>query len=82
MEKVLILEGLNCAHCATLIESMVAGLPNMQSATFDFLSKKLTMHTGEDIKELYPKVEQIVKMLEPDVQVLHEKKATPRNWTL
>ena len=82
MEKVLILEGLNCAHCATLIESMVAGLPNMQSATFDFLSKKLTMHTGEDIKELYPKVEQIVKMLEPDVQVLHEKKAPVRNWAI
>jgi len=69
-KKIFLLEGLDCAHCASLIEGMVAAIPQMQSATLDFLTKKLTMQTSEDLRTLYPRVEQIVTMLEPDVQVI------------
>ncbi len=68
--QVLILEGLDCAHCASLIENMVKGMPDMEEANFDFMNKKLTMKTAEDPRELFPKVEQIVKMLEPEVKVI------------
>ena len=69
-KKVFLLEGLDCAHCASLMEGIVAAIPHMQSATLDFLTKKLTMQTSEDVRTLFPRVEQIVKMMEPDVQVL------------
>ncbi len=56
-KKVFLLEGLDCAHCASLIEGMVAAIPHMQSATLDFLTKKLTMQTSEDMRTLFPRVE-------------------------
>jgi len=73
-KQVFLLEGLDCAHCSTLIEGMVAAIPNMKSASLDFLTKKLTMQTTEDLRTLFPKVEQIVKALEPDVQVIVQEK--------
>ncbi|MEG2750431.1 MAG: heavy metal translocating P-type ATPase [Anaerorhabdus sp.] len=65
-----ILEGLDCAHCASEVEEAVNELDVVQEATVDFMSKKLMINTHEKDKH---KVQQViidlVKKVEPDVVV-------------
>lgn len=82
LKQVFLLEGLDCAHCSSLIEGMVAAIPHMKSASLDFLTKKLTMQTTEDVRTLFPRVEQIVKALEPDVQVIVVERENPHAETI
>lgn len=42
-KKVLILEGLDCANCAAKIEAQTQSLEGVNSATVDFVTKKLTI---------------------------------------
>jgi len=70
------LEGLGCAHCAGKIEEEVGGLDGVQSATLDFVTKKLRLETtaGVDAAALNRAVEGVVQRIEPDVKVLFEDK--------
>jgi len=71
-KSVIMLEGLGCANCAAKIETEVNNLEGVRFASVDFVSKKLTLETDDNITKLSEKIEAIVKKIEPDVKVIIE----------
>ena len=67
------LEGLDCPNCAEKIRSRVEKLDKVSSANMNFMSKKLTVSHNSVDKEILPKIREIVKSLEPDVEVTEFK---------
>ena len=73
MKKVFILEDLDCAHCAALIEEEVGKLPGVSKSTVALLTQKLTVEVEDDkAAGLLGQVKKIVKKYEPDVEVLEK----------
>ena len=71
MKKVYILEDLDCAHCAALIEEEVGKLDGVSKSTMAFLTQKLTIEVAEDkAAEVEKSIIDIVKKREPDVTVV------------
>ena len=71
MKKVYILEDLDCAHCAALIEEEVSKLDGVSKSTMAFLTQKLTIEVAEDkAAEVEKAIIDIVKKREPDVTVV------------
>lgn len=71
MKKVYILEDLDCAHCAALIEEEVGQLEGVSKSTLSFLTQKLTIEVTEEKAEAVEKaIVDIVKKKEPDVTVV------------
>ncbi len=71
MKKVYILEDLDCAHCAALIEEEVGKLDGVSKCTLAFLTQKLTIEVEEEKAVTVEKaIIDIVKKKEPDVTVV------------
>ncbi len=72
IKKEFILEGLACAHCAAKIERESNKIEGIQSAVVDFVSTKLTIEIKNPAKQnaIIEKVKEIVKKIEPDVNVI------------
>lgn len=70
MKKTFKLEGLDCAHCASKIETAVNALEGVTAATVNFMTTKMVIE-GEDERfdNIVEKAKAIVKKLEPDVIV-------------
>ena len=68
-----ILEGLDCASCAKKVEDKIASTDGFEDVTVNFSTLKLSFKTNKN----NPKKEiiEIVKALEPDVNVVDMKKA-------
>ncbi len=72
-ELKIMLEGLDCAHCASKIEAQVNKLENISEASLNFINKSLTIeHSGDD-NIVFEAVEKIVHKLEPHVKVFMNK---------
>jgi len=70
MKKVCRLDGLGCAACAAKIESAVAKLPGVSSASVNFMTTKLTIEGDEArMDEIMEQAAAIAKKVEPDVVV-------------
>ncbi len=73
-ERILLLDGLDCASCAGKIEDLAGKVDGVNSSSLDFVSKKLKLKIDEDKQNLaIDKIKDIVKDLEPDVVVREEK---------
>ena len=73
MKKVYILEDLDCAHCAALIEEAVGKLEGVSKSSLAFLTQKLTVEVEESkAGSLLSDVKKIVKKVEPDVTVVEK----------
>ena len=72
IKREILLEDLNCAHCASKIEHEVIGLENVRNAHLDFVSKKLTIELkNQDLQnQLMTNLVKIVHKLEPDVKLI------------
>lgn len=82
-EKILILEGLNCASCANKIEDASKKISGVTNASFNFVSKKLKLNIdSDDENKIVSEVKNIVNSLEPDVKVLEDKKTEYKNKVL
>ena len=70
MKKHLRLIGLDCAHCATKIETAVQALPGISSANLNFMTGRLTIE-GEDeaMAAILDSATALVHKYEPDVEV-------------
>ncbi len=70
MKKTFKLEGLDCANCASKIETAVKALDGVTAATVNFMTTKMVIE-GEDesFDSIVEKAKAIVKKLEPDVIV-------------
>ena len=75
-EIVLELEGLNCAGCAAKIEALTNDIEGVDSASLDFVSKKLKVNVeGNDKSEnITDEIKAIVNKLEPHVVVIEKNK--------
>ena len=74
-KKVLILEGLCCANCATKIEHQVKNLSEVKDAFVDFVNKKLIIETKSEgeLETVIDEAKKIVNKIEPDVRVIIEE---------
>ncbi|BAE82618.1 heavy metal translocating P-type ATPase [Desulfitobacterium hafniense] len=76
-KKVVILEGLGCANCASKMETGIKSLEGITNASIDFVSKKLTLeiNNNANLSRIYEDIESIVKRIEPDVKLIIEENA-------
>lgn len=74
-KQTLILNGLDCANCAAKIEVQTGELPGVVNSTVDFVTKKLVIEAEDPGKlpQLVEQATQIIKRLEPDVEVMQEE---------
>lgn len=70
--KEVLLEGLCCGNCAAKIERECNKIKGIKSAVVDFVSTKLIMEIDNPAKQgtIIEKVKEIVKKIEPDVNVI------------
>lgn len=65
-----LLEGLGCAHCASQIESEIAGLEGISSAAINFVTKTLYIETDGQSRELVQRLQAAAQKHEAGVRVL------------
>lgn len=71
MKKVIILEELECAHCAAKMENAVKELDGVESCSVNFLTQKMEITAEEDaMPGILKEAEKIVKKIEPDVEFI------------
>ncbi len=73
--KVYILEGLDCANCASKIERKLSKMPGLEDVSVTYATKQLRLST-EDPDAMLPKIVEAVKALEPDVEVVERKRGS------
>lgn len=81
-EKELILEGLDCANCASKIEDEVKKIKGVKNASVDFISSKLNIEVESEafLAEITIAVAKIVKNIEIDIKVVEpENKSSEIN---
>ena len=70
MKRTFKLEGLDCANCASKIESAVKALDGVSFASVNFLTTKMVIEADETkFEDILKSASAIVKKLEPDVIV-------------
>lgn len=71
MRKDIVLEGLNCANCAAKIENKVNNMEEIESASFSFATKIMSIEYNENhgFDLILNKIIKVVNTLEPDVIV-------------
>ena len=70
------LENLNCAHCAAKIEDKIKTLPEVESESFTFATKKLAVTSDRSQKELQSILQQICDSIEDGVTVKPQQTQT------
>ncbi len=81
LRKELVLEGLDCASCASKIEMQVNELDNVKLATMNFVTKTLAIEVDDKgkIKSVINDAQHIVNKLEPHVIVTEKNKQYNNN---
>ncbi|MEG1131596.1 MAG: heavy metal translocating P-type ATPase [Romboutsia sp.] len=71
IKREIILEGLDCAHCAEVINEKVNKLEEVESANLNFINKVLTLNIESDLnqEEVIDKVIKIVNNTEPGLDI-------------
>lgn len=73
VKKEILLGGLNCAHCADVINEKVGKLDGIETANLNFINKKLTLNINKSVdeEEIVNKVVDIINTTEPglDIQI-------------
>lgn len=69
IKKELILEGLDCANCASKIEAQVNKIDGVSNASLNFVTKTLAIesNTSCNFDEIILKTNDIIKKFEPNV---------------
>ncbi len=76
LKKEYVLNGLNCAHCGNKIQEGVNNFEYVESATLNFTTQTLKVNFENDkkVEEVTLKIKELVKKLEPDVEVIDKEK--------
>ena len=86
IKKEILLGGLNCAHCAEVINEKVSKLEEIDSCNLNFINKKLTINIIDEFndEEVINKVIDIVNVTEPglNIEVLGKKANIKREIVL
>lgn len=71
MKKVFKLEDLDCANCAAKIESAIAKIDGVTSATVSFMSQKLNIEADDArFDDIMKEVVKTCKKVEPDCRIV------------
>lgn len=74
MKKRFVLEGLDCANCASKMETAINKLTGVKEATVNFMTQKLIVEADEDRMSLIiEEIERIVRRIEPGTRVMPVK---------
>lgn len=86
IKKEIVLGGLNCAHCAEVINEKVSKLEGIESANLNFINKKLTLNITDSSneEEVINKVIDIINSTEPglNIEVVSDSKNIKRDIIL
>lgn len=70
MKMIIKLDGLNCAHCAGMIEEDLAKLPNANNVVLNFVLSKITCEIENGgAEEFFESCTKIVHRYHPEVKV-------------
>lgn len=69
MEKVFIINELNCAHCGAKIEEALGKLEGIESAVLNFPMRTIKIH-GEVTDETLRRMNETARSIEPDVEIV------------
>lgn len=76
MQREYLLQGLDCANCASKIENALKSMDQIISATVSFMTTTLKIETKDNYRgDLTKDVERIVHKLEPDISVVDKTEA-------
>ncbi len=76
MKKVLRIENLDCAQCAAKMETAIAKLEGVSSASVSFMTQRITIEAEPaDWDAMAAKIAAICKKTEPDCRVIWNGKA-------
>ena len=71
MKKVFQLEDLDCANCAAKMESAIAKINGVTSATVSFMSQKLNIEADDArFDDIMKEVVKTCKKVEPDCRII------------
>ena len=66
---------LDCAHCGSKIEALIADMQTIETAVLNFPLKKLTV-TGDVDEDTIMLMNELAKAIEPDVELVQIEKET------
>ena len=73
MEKILKVNGIDCANCAAKMESKISKIKKVSDASVNFMTGKVMIETEtEDEKEINNILEEVIKIInkiEPDATI-------------
>ncbi|WP_425449665.1 cation transporter [Dethiothermospora halolimnae] len=81
-KKELILEGLDCANCASKIENRVNKLEDIKNANLNFMTKTLKVEITANVEKTVGNIREIVKKLEPHVMVKDKNSNITKTYTM
>lgn len=68
MKKKFVLEGLDCANCATKIENEISKLDGVECASINLMTTKLIIEAkDEKMQDIIETAKKIINKYEPDV---------------
>lgn len=68
MKKKFMLEGLDCANCATKIENEISKLDGVECASINLMTTKLIIEAKEEkLQDIIETAKKIINKYEPDV---------------
>lgn len=71
MKKKYILENLECANCAAIMEEKILKLDGVKSVNINFFTTKMTLEFDDDLEsEILNEVQKIITKLEPNTKVI------------
>jgi copper chaperone CopZ len=75
MKRKYILEGLDCANCASKMEVAISKLAGVKEVSVNFISQKLTLLADENrMSEIITEAEKIVSRIEPGTRIIPAKR--------
>ena len=73
MKKVYKIEGIDCANCAAKIEDKINKIKEIEEATLNFMTSKLSIEfkssDEKELEEVMNEVKKIVAKMEPDAKL-------------
>jgi cation transport ATPase len=71
MKKVYKVENVDCAHCAMIMQTYINKIDGVESATLNFLTKRLTIELDESrVDEIIAEAEKMCKKVDKDVYII------------
>lgn len=71
MVKVIKIEELDCAHCASKMEDAISKLDGVNSVSISFLAQKMTIDADDErFTEIIKEAQKICKRIEPDCELV------------